>query len=408
MRCFDLLDLPFLTDVKLIAGKEGLSNSIFWIQIAEAASDDKELYDLLKPGDFLLVKQPKTEEDPAHLAKICDFAIDKKLAGILLFVPKDEVSLPKEISDKMDQAKIALFALHGPTSLAIEIQYYMCHMVVAGNTSGSRTETIFRDLYFGTVENAELRIRRAEFMGYNLRRKHSGMVVLVTDAEGSAALPDRNLENLITSFLANYDNGKSLGIVHHHLLLSLIPWKGSTNASIKELAGQIVETLNEKYPEYTVYIGIGQGKEDCNLFRDSVNEALEIVKIMHMQKKTNEVRSYCDMYSFLLIFENKDNEKAVSLYNKIYQPLSEYDKNHSANLVVTLDTYLENNKNAVQTAKVLFLHRNTLLYQLKKIEELTGMKFNDPEDEFQLRMGYYLKIYIESESSMDRIMSEDN
>lgn len=326
---------------------------------------------------------------------------------MLIFVSDEEFSLPEQIKEKIDKAKIAFFALNGPTSLAIEIQYYMCHMVVTGNINGSKTETIFRDLYFGTVENTELRIRRAEFMGYNLRRKHSGIVVLITDPDGRAFLPEKNIKDIIISYLNNYDDGKSLCIVHHHLLLAMIPWKGNTNTSIEELANSIVQTINEKYPQYTVYIGIGQGKDDCNLFKDSVNEALEIVKIMHMQKKINQVRSYGDMYSFLMIYENKDNEKAVSLYNKIYQPLTAYDRNHNANLIVTLDTYLEKNNNAVQTAKTLFLHRNSLLYQLKKIEGLTGMKFNDPEDEFQLRMGYYLKIYIESENAMESMMSED-
>lgn len=92
MKCFDLLDLPFLTDVKLLAGNEGLSNSIFWIQIAEAASDDDELYNLLKPGDFLLVKEPEIKNDPHHLDKICKYAVEKNFPECLfLFLMKNLV-----------------------------------------------------------------------------------------------------------------------------------------------------------------------------------------------------------------------------------------------------------------------------------------------------------------------------
>jgi carbohydrate diacid regulator len=49
-------------------------------------------------------------------------------------------------------------------------------------------------------------------------------------------------------------------------------------------------------------------------------------------------------------------------------------------MVLTADEFLENNLNVSETARGLFLHRNTLIYRLDKIENATGLdirKFSD-------------------------------
>ena len=51
-----------------------------------------------------------------------------------------------------------------------------------------------------------------------------------------------------------------------------------------------------------------------------------------------------------------------------------------AEMVETADVFLENNLNVSETARILFLHRNTLTYRLDKIEKQTGLnvrKFSD-------------------------------
>lgn len=51
-----------------------------------------------------------------------------------------------------------------------------------------------------------------------------------------------------------------------------------------------------------------------------------------------------------------------------------------AEMVLTAEEFLDNNLNSSETARKLFLHRNTLTYRLEKIERLTGLdirKFSD-------------------------------
>ncbi|HBZ6635704.1 helix-turn-helix domain-containing protein [Clostridium botulinum] len=57
-------------------------------------------------------------------------------------------------------------------------------------------------------------------------------------------------------------------------------------------------------------------------------------------------------------------------------------------LLETFLIYMKNNGERAKTANEIHIHRNTLNYRLEKIEEVTGLKFNDYLDLFQLITAY--------------------
>lgn len=70
--------------------------------------------------------------------------------------------------------------------------------------------------------------------------------------------------------------------------------------------------------------------------------------------------------------------------------LIRYDKAHGADLVDTLKAYLENNMSTNKTAQALYLHRNTLLSRLKKIESVGKIDLEDSETRFLLSIAFAL------------------
>lgn len=61
------------------------------------------------------------------------------------------------------------------------------------------------------------------------------------------------------------------------------------------------------------------------------------------------------------------------------QPLMEADKVLKSEYVLTLEKYLENNNNLIKTAEAMFIHRNTLVNRIRKIESLLGTDINGNE-----------------------------
>ena len=56
----------------------------------------------------------------------------------------------------------------------------------------------------------------------------------------------------------------------------------------------------------------------------------------------------------------------------------------------TLRVYLDQNLNAMQTAKELFIHRSTFLYRLEKIKEILDSRLDDPDELVYLSLSFRL------------------
>lgn len=80
-----------------------------------------------------------------------------------------------------------------------------------------------------------------------------------------------------------------------------------------------------------------------------------------------------------------------------------HDNEHNTSYFQTLKSYLDNNFNLTDTAQDLFIHRTTLLYRLKKMDELFKLDLDDP----LRRLYYHLSVQIVAyTSARDTLLSE--
>jgi hypothetical protein len=64
--------------------------------------------------------------------------------------------------------------------------------------------------------------------------------------------------------------------------------------------------------------------------------------------------------------------------------LREYDAANGTDFLLTLETYLMNNKSLMTASNKLYIHRSTMTYRLKCIEKLVSMRLDDPNDRLHL------------------------
>lgn len=78
---------------------------------------------------------------------------------------------------------------------------------------------------------------------------------------------------------------------------------------------------------------------------------------------------------------------ALDPFRVLVEPLQEHDKMRGSDLVRTLRTYFAAGTNASEAADRLFLHRNSMLYRLERIQKLTGLDLKDDRVALALRLG---------------------
>jgi len=68
-------------------------------------------------------------------------------------------------------------------------------------------------------------------------------------------------------------------------------------------------------------------------------------------------------------------------------PLLAQPRSHARTLVLTLAALLRHDGSPTHAAAELYCHRNTVIYRMKQIEQLTGRKLSDPRDKLMLGLG---------------------
>ena len=77
----------------------------------------------------------------------------------------------------------------------------------------------------------------------------------------------------------------------------------------------------------------------------------------------------------------------LASFEELVRPLVERDRERRSDLVSTLRAYFASGGNASEAADQMFLHRNSMLYRLSRIQELTGLDLKDPDASLALRLG---------------------
>ncbi|MDI2036541.1 PucR family transcriptional regulator [Paenarthrobacter nitroguajacolicus] len=77
-------------------------------------------------------------------------------------------------------------------------------------------------------------------------------------------------------------------------------------------------------------------------------------------------------------------EEGTALVRRLLGPIFDYEQSQDGDLLVTLRTYLDSQRSWQKTAAALFAHRQTIIYRMRKIGELTGLDMGETSTVAQL------------------------
>jgi len=130
---------------------------------------------------------------------------------------------------------------------------------------------------------------------------------------------------------------------------------------------------------YALSIGIGRVTESFHQLSESYEQAIEALDTgMVFQPREGGVVSFDSLGVLYWLRHLPAEVRTKNPFHKAIHLLAEHDARHSTGLVNTLETYLDAGCNAQQAAERLYLHRNTLVQRLSKIESLTLLDLHDP------------------------------
>lgn len=277
-----------------------------------------------------------------------------------------------------------LVAEHGAAACALE----MAKAKAISDTEKRLRGTFLDRLLLGDVSQQEA-VRQGERFEHDMTQPH---VAIVLAWQGDKTPSSRRLETLVNQVVVAqraaalvWQREKENELIVFHATDT----KDPIDTSMK-LAKAFVQEIQRQYPGTRFAIGLGQPAREISAWRNSHRDAVQALELA-ARLQTDTPLYIGDLGVYQLILSLSDREKLLAFCDKTLGALVEYDMRQRADLIKTLEAFFACHGNLSQTADMLIVHRNTLLYRMNRINEIAEIDLNRPETRLALHLALTIR-----------------
>jgi len=278
----------------------------------------------------------------------------------------------------------SLTAEHGAAACALE----MAKAKAVSEARKALRGDFLEGLLAGTLSQKEIK-RLAGRLDHNTDVPHA---VLLFSWIGLDAPSVRRLETAVHWTLTNHNRA---ALVHIHGDQQVCVFQALKSEDDMEtahnLGRRIYDHVREEFPKSRL-IGGASGPSlalsDWPRVYEEAHQAMQLGERLNH----NHVVDFHSLGIYQLLGQLEDIPAVREFTQQLIGPLAAYDAQHRSSMAQTLDAYFDHHGNISQTAESLFIHRNTLLYRLERIQELTGHDMSQAN--MRLAMHLALKLWL--------------
>jgi hypothetical protein len=148
--------------------------------------------------------------------------------------------------------------------------------------------------------------------------------------------------------------------------------------------------FNRLVKEGNFKVGYSNYAVGLNQLKEYFREAEIALEIGTRNDPTKAIHKFCDAALPYMLNQITAELPGQLLLSPILTRLLDYDQKNHSDYVHTLRVFLNNNHNAVQTAKDLFIHRATIVYRLERIKEIGQTDLKNKDDLLHLDLSFEL------------------
>ena len=392
----DLLQLESFKKFTLVSGSNGLNRSVSWPNIAQTTS----ISQWLVGGDVILMTGVGLDITEEFLKKIVIEAADGQAACIVMLIHPEHIKeIPATVIKEANKRKISLFTAPWETKLFEVIG--SISMLVAND----RLEERMHNEFFEKLLIGELDFNDPMYEKYFEKYKLFDKKIIISinyqfdgkklKNKKDAYYSERIMTQMLQLFITNFQGINYLNKYKKQTLI--ISSLDKTEEEIIVILNNIFSKFKLENREVTLKIGIGEitkeipqqdyysgetGKMKQKTLQLQVKELSKSYQQASIARKTLEaegVVSYRELGIFQLLFFIDDKERIREYVNGYLAPVVEYDKYNNQNLLETLREYLKSGANVSKAAQTLYIHRNTMIKRIEKIEELLNISLKNPD-----------------------------
>ncbi len=202
--------------------------------------------------------------------------------------------------------------------------------------------------------------------------------------------PDMSAIDVVSTMFPDRQNDFVLPVSENDIVLVKQVSEATETKEMQKLAKHVEETLAKEL-NVRVVIGVGTLVSHARDLARAYKEAGVAIDVGRVFDTERTVINYENLGIGRLIYQ-----LPTTLCEMFLQEVFKKNPIDALNqeTLFTINKFFENNLNVSETARKLFVHRNTLVYRLEKIKKLTGLDLREFDDAITFKVALMVKKYL--------------
>lgn len=385
----------------LVAGKDGLERIVDVYDMME----QPDIKPWLRPHLLVITTGYAIRNDKEALLKLIR-DLNEVDASALAIKTRFFDEFPKEALELANELDFPIFFLNNNSGFTELVFPIMVALVEAknqlemetryqlGRRDKSQLDTkLFLELQTGKItqkEEAEYRTNSLQWpetpvclISIQLEDKSNSSLLLEFDRDSQSKMVNEIFEKYYIPCVVVCRRKQCILIV-----------KSDVGSSVIEKAVDEIVKKTDEIQKGSAFVLITDALKDYLEITEMYAAIEEGIHIRDVQKKDWKVCYLKNLQYERIILHAAQNEEIKKFALEQLEKLEQYDRVHNSYLGETLEMLIEKNGSRKLTAEALYLHRNTMAYRMRKIEEVLECNLNDFEQLMQLRFACKIKKYL--------------
>lgn len=249
------------------------------------------------------------------------------------------------------------------------------------NSRGFNHEYFLRDLLDKRIAVDRSNLSRMDYVVDCF--KGNMYCIVVEIARNTATISDIHIRNLLES---RFPNART--VIYHGQIIAVLCLN-----EYQLIPGEYVQEARKICRENGLYAGMSNCFHDIMTFEEFYTQALHAIRLGVCHHDEPDLFWYRDYYLEHVMNLFTQTESANTFCHPKMKFLIDYDKKHHSEFAYTLYMYLIHERNLMATAEKMEMHRTSLVYRFKKINQLIGDQFDDYQERMYLILSYEMYRY---------------
>jgi purine catabolism regulator len=272
----------------------------------------------------------------------------------------------------------------------------VCALVLARERAVLQAEDRLRrdvvtDLLSGAFASDSALLERAERLGFSLTVPHLPIALRVS-AEPSAGAPRshdsagapraHDVVSALVREIGRLGVSAPVGVLGDTIGLAY-PLDGAEPAVVAARVQRLAAQVSGR----VVSAGVGRAGGGPAAIAQGYREADRALVIARRLFAPGTLTFFQNLGVHRLLLALDGHPELGAFYEETLAAIDQYDRSSRSELLPTLEAFFAADNSLAETAARLHLHRNTVAYRLRRIEQISGHQLSDPETRLALHLG---------------------